>query len=154
MQSKIKKISASVLVAFFMFSFAANIVVGMEFCSTSTNQYYSNPNTWTPLVQCGNARNSDGSIQHCCDFNEAMIFVNRILKWFLSLAGTIAAITFSIAGGKMLLNPSDPAKKTEAKEMFEKTLWGLLIVVGAWLVTKTVITAFVNTDVDALRFLK
>ena len=55
----------------------------------------------------------------------------------------VAAITFSIAGGKMLLNPENASKRTEAIAMFQKTVIGLLIVLGAWLVIHAAITILV-----------
>ena len=82
--------------------------------------------------------------------------INTILKWFIDMSVAVAAITFSIAGGKMLLNPENASKRTEAIEMFKKTVVGLLIVLGAWLAIHTVITILVPNSTGstgALRFL-
>ncbi len=79
--------------------------------------------------------------------------INTIINWFISMAAVVAAITFSIAGGQMLLNPENPAKRTEAIKMFQKTVIGLLIVLGAWLIVHTIVAALVKPDMGALRFL-
>ena len=142
---KIYKILATLSVLTFFMSFAVMAYAAVG-CSDSVS-YSSAKSTW-PLVQCGNGG------QHCCDFTEAAIMVNRILNWFIGLSVTIAAITFSIAGGNILLHPDDPGKLKEGKEMLNKTAVGLLIILGAWLVVHTLVSAVINPDTNALRFLK
>jgi len=106
----------------------------------------SDPRSLSPLVQCGNAK------ERCCDLNEAMILVNRAINWFVYIIGVVAGITFTIAGAKMLLHPDNAEELKSAREMFTKTVIGLLIVMCAWLAVNTVISAIVNKDTNALRF--
>ena len=80
--------------------------------------------------------------------------INTIIKWFVGMSATIAAISFSIAGAQMLLHPEEESKLSEAKAMFAKTFWGILIVIGAWLIVNTIITTLVSDSDSALRFLK
>ncbi len=106
---------------------------------------HSDKSKWLPIIQCGNAG------QHCCDVTEFFILINRIINWFLSISGSIAAITFSIAGIKILFNPSKPEQISEGWAMFRKTVIGMIIILCAWLVIHTVISALVAPY--ALRFL-
>lgn len=108
---------------------------------------YSDPNKWLPLIQCG------GVGQHSCNFTEMANTVNRVINWFISMSAVVAAITFAIAGAKMLMNPENPGKREEAIEMFKKTVIGLIIVLAAWLIVKTVVGNFVDPDINALRYL-
>ncbi len=119
---------------------------------TPSQTPHSELNSFWPLVQCGGT-NQNGTKQPVCNFAEAAILVNRILNWFISMSGVVAAITFSIAGGKMLLNPENAGERADAMAMFQKTIVGLLIVLGAWLAIHTVVSTLVNKDTDALRFL-
>ncbi|MFA5764055.1 MAG: pilin [Candidatus Paceibacterota bacterium] len=100
------------------------------------------------LVPCG------GFGEPVCDFKQLAIMINNFVNWFLGISVSIAAITFAVAGGKMLLNPENESNRTDAKEMFKKTAMGLVIILVAWLVVHTVIVALVNRNVGALRFFK
>lgn len=89
-----------------------------------------------------------------CNFTSMATLVNNIINYFVTGSVAIAAITFSIAGGNLLLHPDQPAKIEEAKTMFQKTFFGLLIILVAWLVVHTLVSALVDPNSGALRFLQ
>lgn len=95
----------------------------------------------------------DGSAECPCNFEKITILINNIITKFLQLSSVVAAITFSIAGGKMLMNPENPGERAKAIDMFKKTVYGLIIVLSAWIIIKTVVSYFVNPDINALRYL-
>ncbi|MBU6370854.1 MAG: hypothetical protein KGH93_02505 [Patescibacteria group bacterium] len=88
-----------------------------------------------------------------CNFGSLVGLINNVINWFLAIAASVAAITFAIAGAKMLFNPANDAKKTEAKAMMWKTIVGLLVILCAWVVLHAVIGAITNPNTGALRFL-
>ena len=100
------------------------------------------------LIQCG------GAGQPCCDFTEAFLLVNRLINWFITISVSIAAITFAIAGGRILFHPDNPGEISAGWEMFRKTLIGMLVILCAWLVVHTVVANLVSSSTNALRFLK
>ena len=114
---------------------------------TTTQVAGSDPNDFWPLIQC------DGSDQKPCNFSEMAKTVNRVINWFISMSAVVAAITFAWAGIKMFINPENPGKIGEAMEMFKKTAIGLIIVLVAWLIVKTVVSQFVDPSINALRYL-
>lgn len=79
--------------------------------------------------------------------------INNIINWFIGISVSVAACTFAYAGAQMLLNPGVESKRSEAKEMFRKTIWGMVIILGAWVVVHSVVSTFITTP-GALRFLK
>jgi hypothetical protein len=80
--------------------------------------------------------------------------INNVIQWFLGISVSVAAITFSIAGANMLMHPNQPDEIKKAKEMFRKTVVGMLIVLGAWLIVHTIVKTLVtNEATKALRFL-
>lgn len=97
---------------------------------------------------------TDGSSETECNFDAIVATINHALNWFIGMAGIIAAITFAIAGIQMLLNPDNPGKREEAMTMFKKTIYGLIIVLSAWLLMKVAITALTREEIDALHFFK
>ena len=88
-----------------------------------------------------------------CDFKALTALINNIINWFLGISATVAAITFSIAGGNILFNPDNPTKIQEGWAMFKKTVIGMIIILVAWLAVHTIIVALVNPNTGALRFL-
>ena len=88
-----------------------------------------------------------------CNFGSLTTLVNNIVDWFLGISVSVAAITFAIAGGKILFNPGNTTKRGEALGMFKKTIIGLLIILCAWLVIHTVIGALSSNSKSALQFL-
>ena len=96
----------------------------------------------------------DGSVKYPCNFDAFITLINNAINWFITISASVAAITFSIAGAKMLMNPENPGKREEAVEMFKKTVIGMLIVLGAWLIVHTIVTALVSDSSSALRFIK
>lgn len=110
----------------------------------------------TSLVPCGNPASNGNPAQPACDFNALATLVNNIINWFLAISVSVAAITFAIAGAKILFNPEKEAERTAAKDMFVKTAIGLVIILVAWLVIHTVIAALTNnpsSGVGPLKFL-
>src|ERR1035437_4271337 len=95
----------------------------------------------------------DGSATNPCDFNAVVTLINTGIDWFTGISVAVAAITFSIAGANILLHPDSAAERTNSWNMFTKTLIGMIIVLGAWLVLHTAIKAIINPNTNALRFL-
>lgn len=88
-----------------------------------------------------------------CSFDDVAKLINNIVNTFLSLSGGVATVTFVIAGAKMLMNPDNPGKRGEAVEMLKKTVIGMVLILGSWLIVHTLIS-FVSSDSNsALRFL-
>jgi ABC-type nickel/cobalt efflux system permease component RcnA len=96
----------------------------------------------------------EGTAADPCTFGKLADLVNNILNWFIGISISVAAITFSIAGAQMLMNPDNPGKREEAMEMFKKTVIGMLIVLGAWLIVHTIVSTLASNSSSALRFLK
>ena len=143
---KFYKISAVliVFVALISFAFVANAQAG--YCDAS-GKSHSDPNKMWPIIQCGSAG------QPCCDFKEAVILFNRLVSWFIAMATTIATITFVLAGAKMIMNPENPGERQAAIDMFKKTVYGLIIILIAWLLVHTIVSALVSSKSTALYFL-
>ncbi|MCX6717603.1 MAG: pilin [Candidatus Taylorbacteria bacterium] len=100
------------------------------------------------IVNCGNSDPSE------CNFYSITRMVNEGLKWFMGISISVVTISFAIAGGMMLLNPGDSAKRSKAKEVFKNTIIGLIIVLTAYLIVYTVLKGITNPDSGVFRFLK
>lgn len=78
---------------------------------------------------------------------------NNILNWFISISVSVATITAIYAGANILLHPENPDEIKKGKEMLKKTVIGMLIILAAWLVVHTIVSALVSNSSSALRFL-
>jgi hypothetical protein len=89
-----------------------------------------------------------------CTFETAVATVEKIINWILYVSVSVAAISFAYAGGEMVLFPTDPGKRNDAKSMFWKTVVGLLIILASWLVVKAAVEMLVGGGGNPLRFLQ
>lgn len=95
----------------------------------------------TSLVPCGNDVDANGKITNPCDFNYILMMINKIVTFILVyLAVPIAAIMFVYAGYLLLFSGGESSKMTQAKGIFVNVAIGLVVVAGAWLVVKLVLS--------------
>jgi uncharacterized membrane protein len=135
-----KKILANFMVLSFLLSFAL-------IANAASTTGHSESSSFWPLLQCGNAGQPE------CDLTEAVITINRVINWFISISISVMAITFSVAGARILLHPDQAGEREKAKEMFRKTIIGMFIVLCAWLIIHKAVSVLVSNPTSALRFL-
>ena len=79
-----------------------------------------------------------------CNFVAFAQLVYNIIGWLIGISITIAAITFTYAGAKI----------EDGWKMLRKTVIGIAIILGAWLIVHTIVVTLVtNNPESALRFL-
>ncbi|OIO33275.1 MAG: hypothetical protein COZ49_04250 [Candidatus Yonathbacteria bacterium CG_4_10_14_3_um_filter_47_65] len=78
-----------------------------------------------------------------CDFNDFIKLINNVINFLLFyISMPLAAISFAVAGVKMVLARGNESKVTEAKQIFWYVLMGALIALSAWLVVKAIVVVF------------
>ncbi len=101
------------------------------------------------LVPCGNdktiQKDDNGkdiiTITNPCGIDDVFVMINTIIDFILKyLAVPIAAIMFAYAGIKLLLAGGESGQMSKAKEIFVNVAWGLVLVAGAWLIVKLVLS--------------
>ncbi len=95
----------------------------------------------TGLVPCNGTKESP------CDFNALLMLVNNLLDFAILIAMPIAAIMFAWAGFRYLTAGGDTWRIQETHEIFKKVGIGLLVVLSAVLIVKTILVALGNPDV-------
>jgi hypothetical protein len=89
------------------------------------------------LIPCG--RTINGIVKEECQFNHVMDLINEIVKFALfTLALPIAAIMFAYAGVSLIISGSAEGK-TKAKNIFVKTVIGLVLALASWLIVNTIL---------------
>jgi hypothetical protein len=123
----------------------------LDLSGTQTDSPAPASKSFVPSNKASGLIPSDAEIA-ATGFTALAKFISNIITRIIQLSATIAAITFSYAGAQMLMHPDEESKRSEAKEMLIKTVWGMFIILGAWLVVNTVINTLVNSNITALRF--
>lgn len=82
---------------------------------------------------------NDGVDEHC-SFEKLLLLVNKVINFLIFVIGVpIVALTFAYAGFVLVTSGGNSAKKGEAKTIIGKGITGLIIMLAAWLLIRTVL---------------
>ncbi len=112
--------------------------------------YSANAVSYLPIVQCGHTQSADfvGPIENpdyykpctACGFFK---MVKNTIDFMLYIITPVLATTFFIwAGFMILLSGANPGLYGKAKNIFTNTIYAVIIILCAWLITNTFIQAF------------
>lgn len=111
------------------------------------------------LIPCGETpyvTNSDPltTATHPCKFNDLLVMANKIIHFLMiDVAVPLAALGFMYTGARLVLFPKKEGEWTAAKERFEDVAMGFGIMLGAYVLIKTILFAFLNTGAGFTLFL-
>lgn len=103
---------------------------------------------WKDLVVCGQYDNYGvaSGYDHMCGFND-MVLVAKNLITDLVLLGTIATtLVFIWAGIKLVTSGGNPKQLDDAKRMLWNVVKGFVIMIAAWVVVYTILSALVGDE--------
>ena len=88
------------------------------------------------LVTCGKGNDTS----KMCRFNDLFKLIGRIMGFLLKyIMLPVAALSFGIAGFMYMFSGGDPGKRKTATELFTDTLYGIIIILVAWLLVWTIV---------------
>lgn len=115
------------------------------------------------LVPCGDAppgvdivvRGINVNTGHQCAFNDIIILANNIIHFLMySVAVPLAALGFMYAGARLVLFQNKEGEWTEAKGRFGDIALGFGIILGAYVLIKLVLAAFLTcSQINFMRFI-
>lgn len=86
------------------------------------------------LVTCGNPN------QPACGFSDIFGMLNRFISFLIMyIVPSIATILIMYAGFLFLNSAGEAAAHTKAKNILRQTIIGIILIVGAWVVIKTIL---------------
>lgn len=95
------------------------------------------------LVPCGR----EG--QPACTTCDIFILASNVINFVLfSVSPAIAVLLFLIAGFMILLGGANPGLISTGKNIFKTTVYGLLLVFGAWMITNTILKSLAGNYFD------
>lgn len=93
------------------------------------------------LIPCGYGDNP-------CDTGDVATFVNGLIDFLIRMLGIIAVIVMVYAGFMLVTSGGDEGKWTKAKELFTNVVIGIVIILAAWLVVDTIMSALTGDGLD------
>jgi hypothetical protein len=82
-------------------------------------------------------------IEEECDFEKLLLAVNKIIQFIVFVIGIpIVTLIFAYAGFLMVTSGGNPSKKDEAKSLIGNAVVGLIVLLGAWIIVRTVLVVF------------
>ena len=92
------------------------------------------------VTDCGYDIGKNGK-GRMCGFADLITLIGRVIEYIFILIIPIAAIVFAYAGFLYLTSGGDPGKKTAAKKAMTNVVIGIVIVMAAWLVVRTIVVS-------------
>lgn len=86
-----------------------------------------------------------------CGFNEAITLIQRVIEYIFILVLPIMAIVFAYAGYLYLTSGGNSTKKDAAKNAMTSAIIGVVIIMAAWLIVKTIVVS-IGVDTNASWF--
>lgn len=92
---------------------------------------------------------------HPCGFNDLLILVNNIIDFIIYyIAVPLAALGFMAVGARLVLMPNKEGEWTHAKGVFWDIGMGFGIILGAYVLIKMVLFAFLSEEqINFMRFI-
>jgi hypothetical protein len=82
-------------------------------------------------------------IEEECDFEKLLLAINKIIRFIVFVIGVpIVTLSFAYAGFLMVTSGGNPSKKDEAKSIIGNAVVGLIVLLGAWIIVRTVLVVF------------
>lgn len=82
-----------------------------------------------------------------CTFNDLITLANRIIRFLMiDVAVPLAALGFMYAGARLVIFQNKEGEWTKAKEIFGDIALGFGIILGAYVLIKTVLFAFLSAE--------
>lgn len=83
-----------------------------------------------------------------CTFQHLLQLVKNIINFIVAIAVPLASVVIMYAGIKLVLSRTNETERSEAKKVLWTAVWGLVIVLAAWLIVNTILVALLREDFD------
>lgn len=127
--------------------------------NNQTNKTPNNTTSGTTLTPEEIAADKKGSgLVPCtdtCDLNDVLQLINNIIVFLIKdIFIPIIILLFIYAGYQYITAQGNPAKIANLKKLLWRIIVGMVLVLCAWLIVKTIISILSSEDSGALQFLK
>ena len=97
-----------------------------------------------PLVPCNPQAGADGQLTDPCKWSQLLLLIDNVFQYLVIIAVPIATIAIVYAGIILITQPANEGKRTEAKDILWTAVLGLIAVLAAYLVVKTLLNTLTS----------
>lgn len=107
------------------------------------------------FIPCGQDANGDKQVSDVeqCGFQDFITGINTIANYLIFIGTVLASVSFAYAGFLYLTSAGSTEKISHAHGIFLKVAIGFVIMLLAWLIVKTIETAFIDSSTGFKLFL-
>lgn len=102
----------------------------------------------TPLICCGTEEYG------ACVFDDFIVTIGKIIRLLIFIGVAFSAVVMSYVGFVYLTSAGNTSKIQSAKGVFWKVIWGLVIMLSAWLVVSLIENALLSDEYKDASFLE
>lgn len=107
-------------------------------------QYNENDISNSKIISCYNN----------CEFNDILRTINNLITFLITVVFVpVVIVMFIYAGFKYLAAQGDSKKLISLKSMLKHIIGGMLLILCAWLIVRTILTIVVRDEGSAVQFL-
>lgn len=88
-----------------------------------------------------------------CDYQKFLDLIGKVFRFLVMIAVPLATLGIGIGGVYMIFGSASESERTKGKEIFWDSIIGLVIVVAAWLIVRTILIGL-GADVASPNLLK
>ena len=99
------------------------------------------------LVPCDTTNNPQP-----CGYQDFLNLIKRVFDYLVIFAVPLAAGVIVVGGAIMMTAGTNDSKRSQAKKIIWMAVWGLVIVLAAYLIVKLVFTTLVKPDIIPSNF--
>jgi len=104
-------------------------------------------------TDCGRyVTDESGTRNRTCGFSDFVNLIQRVIEYIIILVLPILAIIIAYTGYLFLTSGGNPSKRTAAKNAVTNALIGVVVILAAWLIVRTIVMS-VGATSEVTKFL-
>lgn len=97
------------------------------------------------LIPCGRVEQTTGGGAGMCEFYDLIKLINNFINYFIMIAIPITTGVIVYAGFLLMSSAGNEKKREEAKEMFQRVVTGLIIMLAAFTIVHEILANIADT---------
>jgi len=131
-----------------MTSFVLFLLPVFLHAQTVTDKSFNTKEKTGITYECAQTGPDGKTVYGNCTFQDVLAATNKIVDFGRNFALVFSVVIIAIAGFRYMTSAGNPAKITEANNMFVSVLWGLFFVLAAWLIVHLITNALLKEPIS------
>ena len=102
------------------------------------------------LIPCGQTNPDTGVVDKPCDYNGFLLLLKNVFDYLVLIAVPLATVAIVYAGIIMVTAGGNDGKRSQAKDIIWTAVKGLVLVLAAYLIVRTIFQALTQGEFKEL----